>query len=243
MLADFAGVRVIVDERMPADRWLVTSNPAATVRAFTDWARAAAVVGVDLAAGDDLTAVQMRDMQVRISARQRQLEEELLTCYAGHIPPPPPPPAWNPNLYAAIERSFELLRSWLTPVQLEQFERDRSFDVAGSHSGRIYRILAHPSYNVMWTASAHLGVRLCFQVPNVPLGDELLAQKLTLENDEPAALRVANTALYDLGEKDPEMHSLFAIALRRFEVDVHLARRSAPPRDGGVRMFSMRLGL
>jgi hypothetical protein len=37
----------------------------------------------------------------------------------------------------------------------------------------------------------HRAATLCFLPENVPVSDVMLAQKIMLENDEPAALRVA----------------------------------------------------
>ena len=101
---------------------------------------------------------------------------------------------------SAHDRSIALLKQWLLPEQLAQYERDGCFEVTGSHSGKRYRITSRHAFNVYrvdgwfpWflvTAD-----RYCF-VPErtLPIGDVMLAQKIALETDERAALAVANRA-------------------------------------------------
>jgi hypothetical protein len=103
-------------------------------------------------------------------------------------------------------RGLNLLREWLSPEQLAQFNVDGHFDVIGCHSGKRYRILHGASMNVheIDTAGRPL-VCWCF-VPNggylVP-GDVMLAQKIALETDELAALAVANK--FALKQTQPHM--------------------------------------
>jgi hypothetical protein len=108
------------------------------------------------------------------------------------------------NYQKAADKSKELLRSWLSPEQLEQFDRDGEFTVVGSSTGKKYLITsgAQP-YNVIdldkWPqiAKIKLSQRYCFVPSNgakAP-GDVMLAQKIALETDETAALAVANRPL------------------------------------------------
>jgi hypothetical protein len=70
------------------------------------------------------------------------------------------------------QRGMRLLRAHLTPAQRQQFERCRFFEVVGG-CGCCTR-------------------RLCFSpCGHLPLGDMLLAQKISLELFEDAALAVA----------------------------------------------------
>jgi hypothetical protein len=90
-------------------------------------------------------------------------------------------------------RGVRLLRRWLSPEQLEQFNTRGFFDVIGGHTARRYRIYYPASQNVELLGP--LGVareRYCF-VPDDDLvpGDVMLAQKVALENDETGALAVA----------------------------------------------------
>ena len=92
-------------------------------------------------------------------------------------------------------RSLKLMRSWLSAAQREQFDTRGYFDVIGSHSGRRYRIRTGYSTNILeLDNSDYVVARWCF-VPcqNLPAGDVMLAQKVTLENDEPSALKVARS--------------------------------------------------
>ena len=91
-------------------------------------------------------------------------------------------------------RGHQLLREWLSPRQLEQFERNDFFEVTGSHTGKKYLIRRGAGMNVCELDAAGLPQSgWCF-VPGVPLvtGDVMLAQKIALETDERAALAVAN---------------------------------------------------
>jgi hypothetical protein len=92
-------------------------------------------------------------------------------------------------------RGLKLLREWLSPEQVVQFERKGYFDVTGCHTGRRYRIQHGISMNIQEIDSAgRPGIGWCF-VPNAYLvaGDVMLAQKIALETDERAALAVAKS--------------------------------------------------
>ena len=97
----------------------------------------------------------------------------------------------RPNTRKA--RGLKLLREWLTPEQLAQYDTHGYFDVTGCHSGKRYRIrhgTATNVYELDYAGHAKLG--WCF-VPGEYLvaGDVMLAQKIALETDERAALAVA----------------------------------------------------
>jgi hypothetical protein len=90
-------------------------------------------------------------------------------------------------------RGLRLLREWLSPAQLAQFEAHKYFDVTGSHSGKRYRIRHGTGTNVHELDDAgRLRDGWCF-VPRDCLvaGDVMLAQKIALETDEPRALAIA----------------------------------------------------
>ena len=89
-------------------------------------------------------------------------------------------------------RGLRLLREWLSPEQLAQYNAYRYFDVTGCHSGKRYRIRHGTATNILnWTRMA-AKVGWCF-VPRDMLvaGDVMLAQKIALETDEGTALAVA----------------------------------------------------
>jgi hypothetical protein len=92
-------------------------------------------------------------------------------------------------------RGLQLLREWLSPEQLAQFEREGYFDVIGCDTGRRYRIRRGTGMNVFeMDRTGRAVVGWCF-VPSINLvaGDVMLAQKIALETDERSALAVANT--------------------------------------------------
>ena len=92
-------------------------------------------------------------------------------------------------------RSLNLMQSWLSDAQREQFDSRGYFEVIGSHTGRRYRIRAGTSTNIVELDSLGRSVAgWCF-VPadSLPTGDVMLAQKIALENDEESALQVARS--------------------------------------------------
>ena len=91
-------------------------------------------------------------------------------------------------------RGSRLLREWLSPQQLAQFDANRYFDVVGCETGRRYRIHYGSSSNIdELDDRGRPLICYCF-LPRVPLvpGDVMLAQKIALETDERTALAVAN---------------------------------------------------
>ena len=89
-----------------------------------------------------------------------------------------------------------MLKEWLTPEQRTEYERYRFFTVKGTKSGNTYRIGdARGAWNVNLIRGGSIVDNLCFMPkgPRLPPGDIMLAQKLALETDEAAALRVANS--------------------------------------------------
>jgi hypothetical protein len=93
------------------------------------------------------------------------------------------------------QRSIELLRAWLTPDQLRQFDEHGWFIVRGDETGKRYRInYADASYNVQELNNDGLAVACFCIVPegNLPVGDVMLVQKMAFELDELAARRIAN---------------------------------------------------
>ena len=91
------------------------------------------------------------------------------------------------------QRASILLKQWLTPEQCSEYEQRGYFEVRGSHSGKRYRIRSKRQMNVdQLDVSGNLVATLCFLPEKyVPVSDVMLAQKIALENDEPAALSVA----------------------------------------------------
>jgi hypothetical protein len=97
------------------------------------------------------------------------------------------------GLNEAEVRGLRLLREWLSLAQLAQYDAHNYFDVTGCHSGKRYRIrhgTATNIYELDYAGRPRVG--WCF-IPKDRLvaGDVMLAQKIALETDESAALRVA----------------------------------------------------
>lgn len=91
-------------------------------------------------------------------------------------------------------RGLKLLREWLSPGQLAQFNARGYFDVIGCDSGKRYRIHYGSSMNVEELDDfGRPRICYCF-VTDATLapGDVMLAQKIALETGECAALAVAN---------------------------------------------------
>jgi hypothetical protein len=90
-------------------------------------------------------------------------------------------------------RGIRLLREWLSPDQLVQFNMYGYFEVTGCQSRKRYRIRYGTSTNI-YELDQHGRPKAgwCF-VPDQPLvpGDVMLAQKIALETDELGALAVA----------------------------------------------------
>jgi hypothetical protein len=90
-------------------------------------------------------------------------------------------------------RGINLLKEWLSPKQLAQYESYRYFDVIGRQSGKRYRIRYGTAMNICEMDSrGRIAAGWCF-VPYDTLvaGDVMLAQKIALETDEWSALAVA----------------------------------------------------
>jgi hypothetical protein len=93
----------------------------------------------------------------------------------------------------ACETARRLLVSMLSHQQHEQLQRERFFEVIGRNTKRRYRIREGTHGNVRLLDEAGREVTsYCGQPNGVPTEDSMLAQKLQIEHDEDAFLRVAN---------------------------------------------------
>ena len=86
-----------------------------------------------------------------------------------------------------------LLKEWLSPEQLAQYERNRWFEVVGSKTGKRYRIQERQQQNVYELDAEGRPIRgWCFMPKgSLATGDVMLAQKIALETDEKGAMQVA----------------------------------------------------
>lgn len=93
----------------------------------------------------------------------------------------------------ARDKARQLLVAMLNLKQREQLARDRFFDVVAHGSKRRYRVHEGTHGNVrLLDDTDREVVRYCAQPNGVPTEDAMLAQKLQLEHDEDAFLRIAN---------------------------------------------------
>lgn len=100
------------------------------------------------------------------------------------IPPAPP------LITAADERADKLLVECLSAAQRDSLTRLGYFDV--EVRGKTYRIKRGTHGNVEEIVDGKPKRRFCIQPDGVPRGDAMLSQKLFLEADEAAFLRIAN---------------------------------------------------
>jgi len=98
---------------------------------------------------------------------------------------------------ASAEKAQRLLKGWLTEDQRRQYEREGQFEVIGSATGARYLIRKGWAGNVIQLDQNGLQVAsLCFAPEgNLPVGDVLLAQKISLETNEATVLAIANRTL------------------------------------------------
>jgi len=98
---------------------------------------------------------------------------------------------WNGE---AEQKARALLRRWLSPAQLEQYEKKGHFEVVGSDSGKRYRIHRYDQMNIeeLDERGARVAVWCFLPEGNLPVGDTMLAQKIALETNERSALAIAN---------------------------------------------------
>lgn len=94
---------------------------------------------------------------------------------------------------AATARARNLLLAHLSPAQRDSLARLGHFDV--QVEGRTYRIRQGTHGNVRLLDAGREVRSFCAQPDGVPAEDAMLAQKLMIETDEAAFLRVANARL------------------------------------------------
>lgn len=112
------------------------------------------------------------------------------------LPPEALPRITTPSPDERGARSLELLNEWLTPEQRESLAVNKYFAVTGSIGGR-YHINYGTVNNIECIRRDGKPNQVLCAVPvdHVPIGDQLLAQKIALETDEIAVHKVANVAV------------------------------------------------
>ena len=103
-------------------------------------------------------------------------------------------PSFRYGYWEREARGLKLLKEWLSPEQVAQYDAKSYFEVTGCHSGKRYRISHGTSMNIHELDGAGRPLAgWCFAPQgHLVAGDVMLAQKIALENDERGALAVAN---------------------------------------------------
>lgn len=142
---------------------------------------APAMMGVDLGAVRARTATYTYYDGERFN-RRHLLEGDWLA---------PPPRRPSPESEA---RGLALLKEWLSPAQRAEYEKLQHFEVRGCDTGARYRIRHGTQMNI--EQLDRNGRRVCgwcfLPEGGLVAGDVMLAQKIALETNERAALKVAN---------------------------------------------------
>jgi hypothetical protein len=104
------------------------------------------------------------------------------------------PPPTLLSFGEADHKARSLLKQWLSPEQLKQFETTGCFEVVGCDTGKRYRIHRYSQMNIEELDERGMGVTTWCFLPEgkLPVGDVMLAQKIALETDERTALAIAN---------------------------------------------------
>lgn len=133
---------------------------------------------------DSVTAEQQRAITAITERFRIDIEGafRVSECYLG-------------DSYAKAEaKGLALLKAWLSREQLAQYESQQSFDVIGGTTGKRYRIHHGRQQNIAELDKS--GRRVCgwcfLPEGQLVAGDVMLAQKIALETNEKAALKVAN---------------------------------------------------
>ena len=147
------------------------------------------------------------DLFERQRQRAIQQETELALFYGrSSFETSAPPVQKGPT---PEQKAEDLLKSWLSESQLARYKKKGWFEVFGNVTGQRYRIHKGSISNVeLIDAAGEKAGRICVVPRGLETsGDTMLAQKVALETDELAALRVANP---DTGEG-----AMFLVALAR----------------------------
>jgi len=94
---------------------------------------------------------------------------------------------WLASRAPLAQKAEALIREWLSPAQLREYDKRKRFEVTGSAGGRY--LVGHGYIRDLAT-----GEHICFVPENweiLPAADVMLARKIALENDEVGALKVA----------------------------------------------------
>lgn len=150
-------------------------------------------VGMDFGRAPPMTARMVAEQQelfaYRTIAHQHHLHDGQMAALIGAY--------FGSNGGGAEEaqaKGLKLLREWLSPEQLAQYDEHQYFDVVGGDTGKRYRIRHGCQMNIEELGSD--GAKVCgwcfLPEGHLVAGDVMLAQKIALETNERKALKVAN---------------------------------------------------
>ena len=113
-------------------------------------------------------------------------------------------PGFRYGYWEREARGLELLKEWLSPEQLAQYDARSYFEVTGCHSGKTYRISHGTSMNIHELDGAgRPRFGWCFAPKGyLVAGDVMLAQKIALETNERGALALANRFSVPTGRRN-----------------------------------------
>ena len=166
--------------------WTASSDSTTTSTVWGTWAASSTggvhVIRAQPYVAPKLTAKQIEAQRIAQAEAAKKVEEKRAAQAAAH------------------RRAMELLLAHLTEKQRETYEKSKWFVVEGGKSGKRYRIrdTGSPAGNIDELAdndNEKVVYRLCAHAPysfEVPMGDQLLAQKLMLEWAEEDMLKIAN---------------------------------------------------
>lgn len=195
------------------------------------------VVGVD--PGEERAAREQIDMISMLADMNRRIENAFVFgdarphTYRGLREMQWPAPE-------ATGRAESLLRDWLSPQQAAELDAAGHFHVTGCDTGTRYRIMRGTAQNVYELgADAKPKVGLCFgPAGGLVEGDVMLAQKISLETREGAALAKANRFGHELRVRLPaeawrSLHSR-NVFLTEFEEPPRRPANPQPPIDSAA---------
>lgn len=91
------------------------------------------------------------------------------------------------------QKATDLLLNWLSEEQKQSYLENKTFIVIGGETGTKYRIRSESQINIDVLTGKLQGKRLCIVSQTyTPVEDQLLAQKLLIENNEDYFLEVAD---------------------------------------------------
>ena len=127
-----------------------------------------------------MSVVKYHDGTIEVVQKFKVTEAEV----AVSVEKPPRGCPMPTLLERAEERAFDVLRQFLNPQQLADFESKKAFIVKGNDTGHPYMVVSRwnpmcQTYGLLWDVPEQK--RICASLPNVPPSEEVLAMKFAVE--------------------------------------------------------------